>query len=179
MTAIDLTIPAREGMDWIGRITTAWRSSTVGIIETGRLLVEAKAALAHGEFEKMVDADLPFSASTARRLMTIANDHRIANRAHAHVLPPSWMTLYELTKVPDDVFEAKVADGTINPGMPRKAVPHIRLVKPEPKKQRRAKLVTEIEETQHDRDVRMLLGVWGAACETARAEFLSIVTNQN
>ena len=179
MTAIDLTIPARDGMDWIGRITTAWRSSTVGIIETGRLLVEAKAALAHGEFEKMVDADLPFSASTARRLMTIANDHRIANRAHAHVLPPSWMTLYELTKVPDDVFEAKVADGTINPGMPRKAVPHIRLVKPEPKKQRRAKLVTEIEETQHDRDVRMLLGVWGAACETARVEFLSTVTNQN
>ena len=179
MTAIDLTIPARDGMDWIGRITAAWRSSTVGIIETGRLLIEARASLAHGEFEKMVGADLPFSASTARRLMTIANDHRIANRAHVHVLPPSWGTLYELTKLPDDVFEAKVADGTINPGMPRKAVPHIRLVKPGPKKPRRARLVAEIEETQHDRDVRMLLGVWGAACETARAEFLSIVTNQN
>lgn len=28
------------------------------------------------------------------------------------------------------------------------------------------------EETQHDRDLRMLLGVWEAACESAREEFL-------
>lgn len=46
-------------------------------------------------------------------------------------------------------------------------------------KQRRQTARPAVEETQHDRDVRMLLGVWGAACETARAEFLSIVTNQN
>jgi hypothetical protein len=31
------------------------------------------------------------------------------------------------------------------------------------------------EETQHDRDLQMLLGVWGAACESARNEFLSTV----
>lgn len=31
------------------------------------------------------------------------------------------------------------------------------------------------QETQHDRDLRMLLGVWEAACESARNEFLSIV----
>lgn len=31
------------------------------------------------------------------------------------------------------------------------------------------------EETQHDRDLRMLLGVWHAACESARAEFLEQV----
>jgi len=43
----------------------------------------------------------------------------------------------------------------------------------------RRSVPSAVEETQHDRDVRMLLGVWGAACETARAEFLSIVTNQN
>jgi hypothetical protein len=31
-------------------------------------------------------------------------------------------------------------------------------------------------ETQHDRDLRMLIGVWGAACESARREFLKTVT---
>lgn len=35
----------------------------------------------------------------------------------------------------------------------------------------------KVEESQHDRDLRMLLGVWSAACESARAEFLQTVTH--
>lgn len=34
---------------------------------------------------------------------------------------------------------------------------------------------TQPAESQHDRDLRMLLGVWEAACESARAEFLEVV----
>jgi hypothetical protein len=30
-------------------------------------------------------------------------------------LPPSWTTLYELTKLDDDTFDQKLHDGTINP----------------------------------------------------------------
>lgn len=33
-------------------------------------------------------------------------------------------------------------------------------------------------ETQHDRDLRALLGIWEAACESARAEFLTIVSEE-
>jgi len=33
----------------------------------------------------------------------------------------------------------------------------------------------KVEETQHDRDLRMLLGMWEAACQSARQEFLGIV----
>ncbi len=51
--------------------------------------------------------------------MTISRDERLSNGAHAHVLPPHWGTLYELTRLPDDVFEAKIADGTIHPEMQR------------------------------------------------------------
>lgn len=36
----------------------------------------------------------------------------------------------------------------------------------------------QVEETQHDRDLRMLLGVWEAACGTARAEFLKQIQEQ-
>lgn len=32
-----------------------------------------------------------------------------------------------------------------------------------------------VEETQHDRDLRMLLGMWDAACDSARQEFLQII----
>jgi hypothetical protein len=37
-------------------------------------------------------------------------------------LPPSWRTLYELTKLPDDVFYAKLDAGEIWPEMQRKDV---------------------------------------------------------
>jgi hypothetical protein len=39
---------------------------------------------------------------------------------HGSHLPPSWRTLYELTKLPDDVFEARIANGTICADMQRK-----------------------------------------------------------
>lgn len=33
----------------------------------------------------------------------------------------------------------------------------------------------KVQESQHDRDLRMLMGVWEAACESAREEFLQTV----
>src|ERR1044071_495112 len=107
---------------WADRIRSAWQSSFEGIIECGRLLIAAKEELEHGEFESMVEKELPFKPSTARRLMIIAKDERLLDRAHGHVLPPSWRTLYELTKLPDDVLEKKLTDGTIHPEMQRKDV---------------------------------------------------------
>jgi N6-adenosine-specific RNA methylase IME4 len=107
---------------WAARITARWRDTVDGIIDTALLIVAAKEALPHGEFGKMIEAGLPFSASTARRLMAIAMDPRISNRAHVHVLPPHWGTLYEITKLDDAQFEARVADGSIRPDMERRDI---------------------------------------------------------
>lgn len=53
-----------------------------------------------------------------------------------------------------------------------------RAVKAKSKRKRRPKPnFVKSTETQHDRDLQMLLGVWGAACETARAAFLRAVTH--
>jgi N6-adenosine-specific RNA methylase IME4 len=90
------------------------------------LIIEAKAALPHGEFEAMVARDLPFGPQTARKLMAIARDSRVTNRAHARVLPPSWTTLYELTKFDDEQFAASVADGTIRPDVERSEILAVR-----------------------------------------------------
>lgn len=84
--------------------------------------MEAKEALPHGAFAAMIDSDLPFKARTAQRLMVTASDERLANPTHVSHLPPHWGTLYELTKLPDDVFQTKLADGTIHPEMQRKDV---------------------------------------------------------
>jgi Protein of unknown function (DUF3102) len=92
---------------WAARIRAAWQSSVSGILETGRLLVEAKEALPRGEFIAMVESELPFKRSTAFRLIAISSDIRLLNGAHAHHLPPHWMTLYEISRLDDETFMAK------------------------------------------------------------------------
>lgn len=75
-----------------------------------------KRALGHGHWLAMFqNKEVPFDESTARRLMIIADDDRLSNRAHAHDLPQSWYTLYELTKLDDATFDAALASGAIRP----------------------------------------------------------------
>jgi hypothetical protein len=58
----------------------------------------------------------------------------LANTTHMSHLPPSWGTLYELTKLPEVQFKAKLSDGTINPKMERRDVaallPNARKISP-------------------------------------------------
>lgn len=105
---------------WVARITAAWNKTFEGVIEAGQLLVEAKGALPHGAFTAMVEAELPFRASTAQRLMMVARDERLANPAHAQFLPSSWTTLYELTKLSYEAFESGIERGIIRPDMERR-----------------------------------------------------------
>jgi N6-adenosine-specific RNA methylase IME4 len=54
--------------------------------------------------------------------MAVASDPRIINAAHGSRLPASWRTAYELTRLDDATFEARLADGTIRPDMERRDV---------------------------------------------------------
>ena len=101
------------------RITACQRKSVNSIIECGRLLIAATDKLEHGEFLKMIENNLPFKRSTAQALMKIANDKRITNNQRAGCLPAHWSTLAKLTQLPDAAFEARIADGTIHPGLER------------------------------------------------------------
>jgi hypothetical protein len=70
----------------------------------------------------MVEGELPFNRHTAHKLMQIAGDKRLTNVSQGKHLPPSWTTLYELTKLDDDTFDQKLRDGSINPDIQRKDV---------------------------------------------------------
>ena len=113
-----------ERTQWAGHIAAAWQKSVDSIIETGRLLLAAKAdpKMQHGEWGTMVESDLSFNRHTAHKLMQIAGDKRLTNVSQGKHLPPSWTTLYELTKLDDDTLKRKLRDGTIHPGMRRKDV---------------------------------------------------------
>jgi hypothetical protein len=105
---------------WTERILAAVRKQVDAIIEVGRLLTEAKADLPHGEFQRMVERDLPFNPGQARVYMRVAADPRLAKRQHAAVLPPAVGTLEILRHLSDREFERGIQAGDIHPDMSRK-----------------------------------------------------------
>src|SRR5262249_6188325 len=100
---------------------TALRVNDVeNIMERGRLLREAKDELEHGSFEAMVKRH--FDLGTARLYRIVAAHPVISNRCHGNALPSSLRTLFELTKLPTEVLQAKLKDGSINPRTERRHV---------------------------------------------------------
>ncbi len=110
---------------WAKKINAAWRESAAKIIDVGRALLEAKASVPHGDFEKLLKNELDFVPATARKLMAIAKDNRLQNVLSGHALPGHWTTIYELHKLDDGQLETALAGDRT-----RVAVQQIRAPKP-------------------------------------------------
>jgi len=109
--------------EWAEIIDTDFRRSVEAIIAAGRHLQEAKDQLddERGEFLQLLDR-IGIHETTACKLMRIAAHPVISDFSHVKKLPLAWGTLYELTTLPTDVLEAKLADATVTPDMERKDV---------------------------------------------------------
>lgn len=104
---------------WTVRITRCWRQSVEGFFRTGSMLIQAKVALDHGQFQAMIESKLPFGARTAQMLMAVAADKRLSNAKRISHLPPNWGALYDLTRLDDRTLEKHFKNGTICPEMER------------------------------------------------------------
>ena len=138
-------VPLANKRDWKwhrDRIASAWGKQVESIIETGQHLIQAKEELNHGAFEAMVQSKLPFAPRTAQRLMNIAAHPVISNATHASLLPASWMTLYELARLPNEILMAKFKDGSIHPKLERKDV---RAMRPDAKTKRKTATRDELK----------------------------------
>lgn len=176
-------VKARTRQEHITLIAAAWQRGVESVIETGERIAAAKLELPHGEFEAMVEADLPFSPSTARRLMQIASHGVISNRAHGPVLPPSWRTLYELTKLPQTLLLEKIKDGSITPELERKDV---RALLPPPEPEQRdddlppdyegsnAPSPEDKERLTRSNATNPLVAMWAKANTEQRREFVMV-----
>jgi hypothetical protein len=112
----------RRSADEFVRLITDRRARAVeNIVAIGQHLREAREELDHGEFGPMLKR-IQFSEGTARKYMAISAHGAISNRSNWNALPPSWTTLYELTKLPPDVLEARIASGAITPELEGTAV---------------------------------------------------------
>jgi hypothetical protein len=80
--------------------------------------------------------------------MKIASNPVLSDSAHGPDLPPSWRTLYELTKLDDQVLLARIEDHTINCEMERRDVEVIAasVAKPEVTKAEWPKSLPETDE---------------------------------
>jgi len=103
---------------WVGKIMPSLDRAAEAWIQAGVDLNEAKAAVAHGQFGRVV-AELGMSPSTATRIMAIARNPVISDRAHGHALPSSWRTLAELARLDDDELTGAINQGVVHPGMTR------------------------------------------------------------
>ena len=88
----------------------------------GRLLIKAKAEIAHGKWRTLFrdydDDDrapvtFPFGQRTAEMLMAIADHPILSNPKFVSILPPSWGTLYEMTRIPEEELETLIENGKI------------------------------------------------------------------
>lgn len=133
LEVIDHTsVQAGDAKAWAAKINAEWRKSLESVIEAGRILLEAKASLLHGQFTLMVEQELDFNPRTAQRLMAIAQDVRLANPVISPRLPKAWTTLYELTTLTDEEFDRALKEEIIHPKMERADVARVRPEASEP-----------------------------------------------
>lgn len=142
------------------QINATWRKGAADFIRCGQLLNDAKAELQTDAFSAMVKSKLAFDRSVGVKLMKIADKSALC--AQAHNLPPCWTTLYELAQLDDDILKAKLADGTIHPGMQRKDARALRCPKPR-------------AETEASTNKGELLAAWKAATKDLRRRFLDAI----
>ena len=172
---VDAAMSRTSDTYWAAQIRASWQKCVTSIIETGKLLIEAKGQLGHGRFEAMNKTKLPFSPRTAQMLMCIAEHPVISNANHGSHLPPSWRTLYELTKIPDKMLLAKIADGTIRADLERKDVAKLKGQRSE-RGNIVSKTLTANFKPEPDTTTFKALDWWRAADRAARQEFLENIT---
>jgi Protein of unknown function (DUF3102) len=105
-------VSSRKAQDELKQLTQRFRDalkrSVAGIIEAGKVVIEAKEKLPHGQFTEWVDKELRFGDPTTARsregnirkaqmLKMLAEHEVISNPNHWHALPTSIRTLCELT----------------------------------------------------------------------------------
>jgi hypothetical protein len=138
--------------EWAEIIDADFRRSVEAIIAAGHHLQEAKDQLddERGEFLQLLDR-IGIHETTACKLMRIAAHPVISDFSHVKKLPLAWGTLYELTTLPTDVLEAKLADATVTPDMERKDVEALKATLKGEARQSR----TRRSATQRDRERKL------------------------
>lgn len=111
-----LTLTSRQ--EYAAEIRIKWSEAREKFLTVGRYLVRAKATLPHGEFEQMVERDLPFSVETAYHLRCVA-EAVDGGRLQPPELPGSYSVAYQLVTLDDAELGLARERGLVRPDVSR------------------------------------------------------------
>lgn len=100
----------------VQEIAASWRKSTEAIIETGNLLNQAESKFTHEQYSSLRDyliTEVGMSNSVISKLKTIARNPILIDPNYHHRLPPSYATLYQISKIEEDKLKNALDEGEI------------------------------------------------------------------
>lgn len=109
----------------VERIRTLWDHARDTFVEIGRWLNTAKGALGHGEWEDMIERELPFTPARARQLRQVAEfvDSGIVPTER---LPPYDTIILELSKLSPDELATAQRENLVRPDVRRAEIQEFR-----------------------------------------------------
>lgn len=158
-----VTPPETLLQEWADKITDASGQAVEKILAMGRLLLEAKKAIKHGEWERLfkghpqaIANPVRFSVEMARMLMKIAAHPVLSNGNYSSLLPLSWRTLHELTFIPEADLLDLLATGSLTPETTQAEVLAMRHHQPAPLTQGHLPVLDEQIHAQETVDITLL-----------------------
>jgi len=130
----EIIVPGRlTRREWAKRLNDQWddirKTAVEGFIALGRDLHKAKADLDHGQWVKVLDADLKFHPRIAQTFMRIAkwcdSQMRVNDSYLIKRLPPDYNTINKIAQLDEITFDRLMKDGTISPSLQRNEVSKI------------------------------------------------------
>jgi hypothetical protein len=107
--------------DYVREISRLWGDAQRRLLLIGRYLVQAKAALEHGEYEDLVRDKLPFTPRTAHRLRTVAEAIDIGTLP-ADRAPRDYTAAYVLARLDPEERQQAEAQGLVRADVSRREV---------------------------------------------------------
>jgi hypothetical protein len=112
---------------WADRINAARHKSIESILAVGRMLIDAKTELGHGNFHRLfrgqpnaVTDPVPMDVRMGEYYMAVAERFGSINTKLVSFLPTSVSILYVLSQLDSDVLESLIDAGLLHPGLTRK-----------------------------------------------------------
>jgi hypothetical protein len=104
--------------EFAARIGVLWKDAQRTFVEIGRQLQRAKAQLPHGDFEGMVERDLPFGKNAAYKLRVVA-EAIDTGRLPSDFAPQDYSTCYLIASLKDEELAVARERNLVRPDVTR------------------------------------------------------------
>lgn len=111
-------VEPRQAHEYVAEIARLWSRAQGAFLEIGRLLLQAKERLPHGQYVTTVEAELPFSSRTAYQLREAAR-WAMGGAVPPERLPGSYSTIYLLSTLKQPLLLEAEREGLIRPELKR------------------------------------------------------------